>query len=63
MQDCKNDYKGKKLVIRYCEQPQSEMELTQNVGQLQWKPPSFREALAHFPAGKHAGMIAKLARI
>jgi len=49
------DYKGQKLLIRYCEQAPSNTELTP------WKPQSLLESLAHLPIGKHDGLIAKMA--
>ena len=49
------EFKGTKLVIRYCEQPPPGTDLKL------WKPESWLEALQHIPAGKHDGHFAKMA--
>lgn len=49
------EYSGRKLRIRYCEEPPSDADLEK------WQPASWREALGHIPGGKHAGIWAKIA--
>lgn len=61
MQTQSNDYKGIKLVIRYCEEPPSDEKYSPAADQAPWFPPSLLEALAHFPPNKHGGLMAKLA--
>jgi hypothetical protein len=49
------DYKGKRLTIRYCEQPEGEDDLQV------WRPPSLHKALSHFPGGKGKNAMATMA--
>jgi hypothetical protein len=48
------EYKGTRLTIRYCERPPAEADAGV------WTPESWREALQHIPAGKHAACSAKM---
>ena len=48
------EHRGAKLVVRYCEHapPDADPAI--------WVPPSWRAAIAHLPASKHASLYAKM---
>ena len=48
------DYKGKRLTIRYCEQPSK----TENLKT--WRPPSLQDALSHLLEGKRDKAMATM---
>jgi hypothetical protein len=49
-----NQYQGKRLTIRHCEQPSENDDLET------WLPQSWREAIAHLQSNKHPGIYAKM---